>query len=83
MLPDNPGLAAALAAGDDDEVRAAILGGTLIVALVPGRDNPPPVAATRAPDGTLCALTFSGPATLELWSAPTAPCSALGARWRR
>jgi hypothetical protein len=68
VLPDNRRLAAALAAGDGDEVRAAILAGTLIVALMPGRDHPPPVAATQAPDGTLCALTFSGPATLALWA---------------
>jgi hypothetical protein len=67
VLPQNRRLAAALAAGDADEVRAAILVGTLIVALVPGDDGPQ-VAATRAPDGTLCALAFSGPATLALWS---------------
>jgi hypothetical protein len=75
VLPDNRRLAAALAAGDGDEVRAAILAGTLIVALAPGDDDPPPrsdetprLAVARAPDGTLCALAFSGPATLALWA---------------
>jgi type III secretion system (T3SS) SseB-like protein len=67
VLPENPPLAAALAAGDADAARAAILAGTLIVALMPEEETPR-VAATQAPDGTLCALAFSSPATLALWS---------------
>jgi hypothetical protein len=67
VLPENRRLVAALAAGDADEARAAILDGTLIVALTPDEDAHR-VAATQAPDGTLCALAFSGPATLGLWA---------------
>lgn len=83
MLPDNGPLREALAAAAapaassppdaQRRVLEAVLAGTLIVALVPsGGDDDvgarPPLAVSRAPDGSLVALLFSGPAPLAAWS---------------
>jgi hypothetical protein len=74
VLPDNPRLAAALAAAAHDptahgDVLEAILAGTLIVALTPaGGATPHPVAVAFSPGGPPCALAFSGPRPLALWA---------------
>jgi hypothetical protein len=68
MLPDNPPLRTALAAGAPSRVLEAILDGTLIVALTPDDGEPgTPLAVMRGGDGTLTALAFSGPGTLGTW----------------
>ena len=75
MLPDNEPLRAALAAGAPAGVLEAILGGTLIVALMPrdeivaddDRAATAPLAVMRGGDGRLVALAFSGPGTLGAW----------------
>jgi SseB protein C-terminal domain len=52
-------------------VLEAMLGGTVLLALVPTAHAPAdhPVAAARAPDGTATAYLFSGPGPLALWGA--------------
>jgi hypothetical protein len=74
VLPDNAPLREALAADAPRRVLEAVLAGTLIVALAPTgpdedeRSNRAPLAVSRAPDGTLVALLFSGPGPLASWS---------------
>jgi hypothetical protein len=79
VLPDNEPLRAALVAGSPGGVREAILGGTLIVALMHDTgETGTPLAVMRAGDGTLTALAFSGPGTLGAWGGTDRTASGSG-----
>lgn len=66
-LPDNPGLRAALVAGDVPAAARALAGGAVVLAMLGPADDDA-LVLVETPSGGTALLVFTGPESWEAWA---------------